>query len=49
MSEAIARIYNAKKATERVGGVGTFTDLYVLHVLVNENKERTVALVGNNY
>jgi nitrogen regulatory protein PII len=32
MVEAIVRVFNAKKAAERMGGVGQFTDLYVLHV-----------------
>ena len=44
MNEVLARVYNAKKSVERVQGVGQFTDLFVLHVIINQKQERTIQL-----
>jgi len=44
MVEAIVRVYNAKKAAERMGGVGEFTDLYVLHIPSPEKEPKVAGL-----
>ncbi|MDG6916571.1 MAG: hypothetical protein JRM85_03135 [Nitrososphaerota archaeon] len=44
MTDSLVRIYSAKKAAERMGGVGTETDLYVLHVFEGTDKTRRVGL-----
>jgi len=42
ISEAFVRIYNSKRAAERMGGVGVETDLFALHVFEGENKVKQV-------
>jgi len=36
LSMALARVYNAKKVSERMGGVGRSTDLYVLYLTTDK-------------
>jgi len=43
-AEALVRVYNSKKAAERVGGVGKMTDLYVLHVFQDDKKVKQIGL-----
>jgi len=43
LAAALVRVYNAKKAAERIGGVGReFTDLYVLHTIEEKGKKEQV-------